>query len=39
MSLRNNARRGGYNPKSSATRGLQPKSSGGMGVTNYSGYE
>lgn len=32
MSLRSNARRGGYNPKSSATGGLQPKSSGGMGV-------
>lgn len=35
MSLRNNARRGGYNPRSSATGGLQPKSSGGMGVGEF----
>lgn len=35
MSLRNNAKRGGYNPKSSATGGLQPKSSGGMGVGEF----
>ena len=35
MSLRNNQRRGGYNPRSSATGGLQPKSSGGMGVGEF----
>lgn len=35
MSLRNNQQRGGYNPKSSATGGLQPKSSGGMGVGEF----
>lgn len=35
MSLRNNQKRGGYNPRSSATGGLQPKSSGGMGVGEF----
>lgn len=35
MSLRNNQKRGAYNPKSSATGGLQPKSSGGMGVGEF----
>lgn len=35
MSLRNNQKRGAYNPKSSATGGLQPKSSGGMGVSEF----
>jgi hypothetical protein len=35
MSLRNNQKRGAYNPSSSATGGLQPKSSGGMGVGQF----
>lgn len=35
MSLRDNQKRGGYNPRSSATGGLQPKSSGGVGIGNY----
>jgi hypothetical protein len=35
MSLRDNQKRGAYNPKSSATGGLQPKSSGGMGVGQF----
>jgi hypothetical protein len=35
MSLRDNQKRGGYNPRSSATGGLQPKSSGGMGVGEF----
>ena len=36
--MHQNSKRGGYRPKSSATAGLQPRSSGGMGVSEY-GYE
>ena len=35
MARHNNARRGGYIPKSSATQGLQPRSSGGSGRFDY----
>jgi hypothetical protein len=37
MARHDNAKRGGYRPKSSATKGLQPRSSGGVHRFDYQG--
>jgi hypothetical protein len=37
MARHDNAKRGGYRPKSSATKGLQPRSSGGIHRFDYQG--
>jgi hypothetical protein len=37
MARHDNAKRGGYIPKSSATKGLQPRSSGGIHRFDYQG--